>query len=37
VKGKWVGRRIDGQIGAGGRRLELATVNGSIALRKSSS
>jgi len=36
VKGKWVGRRVDGQIGAGGRRLELETVNGSITLRKSS-
>jgi Putative adhesin len=36
VKGKWVGRRIDGQIGAGGRRLELETVNGSITLRKAS-
>jgi hypothetical protein len=36
VKGKWVGRRVDGQIGAGGRRLELETVNGSITLRKAS-
>jgi DUF4097 and DUF4098 domain-containing protein YvlB len=36
VKGKWVGRRLDGQIGAGGRRLDLETVNGSITLRKSS-
>jgi hypothetical protein len=34
VKGKWVGRRLDGTIGAGGRRLELETVNGSITLRK---
>jgi hypothetical protein len=34
VKGRWVGRRIDGQIGAGGRKLELETVNGSITLRK---
>lgn len=34
VKGKWVGRRLDGTIGAGGRRLELTTVNGSITLRK---
>ena len=36
VKGRFVGRRIDGTIGAGGRRLELETVNGSITLRKSS-
>ena len=36
VKGKFVGRRIDGTIGAGGRRLELETVNGSITLRKAS-
>lgn len=36
VKGKWVGRRVDGQIGGGGRRLELETVNGSITLRKAS-
>ena len=36
VKGKCVGRRIDGTIGAGGRRLELETVNGSITLRKAS-
>lgn len=36
VKGKFVGRRVDGVIGAGGRRLELQTVNGSIALRKAS-
>jgi hypothetical protein len=36
VKGKWVGRRLDGTIGAGGRRLELQTVNGSITLRKAS-
>jgi len=36
IKGKWVGRRIDGQIGGGGRRLDLETVNGSITLRKAS-
>ena len=36
VTGKFVGRRIDGVIGGGGRRLELETVNGSIALRKAS-
>jgi DUF4097 and DUF4098 domain-containing protein YvlB len=36
VKGRWVGRRIDGQIGGGGRRLDLETVNGSITLRKAS-
>ena len=36
VTGKLVGRRVDGVIGAGGRRLELETVNGSIALRKAS-
>ena len=36
VTGKFVGRRVDGTIGAGGRRLELETVNGSITLRKAS-
>jgi hypothetical protein len=36
VKGKFVGRRVDGVIGTGGRRLDLETVNGSIALRKAS-
>ena len=36
VTGKFVGRKIDGTIGAGGRRLELETVNGSITLRKAS-
>jgi hypothetical protein len=34
VKGKWVGRRMDGTIGSGGRRLDLETVNGGITLRK---
>ena len=36
VTGRFVGRKIDGTIGAGGRRLELQTVNGSITLRKAS-
>jgi hypothetical protein len=35
VKGRFVGRRMNGTIGGGGRRLELATVNGSISLRHS--
>lgn len=34
VKGKFSSRRLSGTIGAGGRALELETVNGSIKLRK---
>lgn len=35
VTGRFGPRRVRGTIGAGGRRLELGTVNGSIRLRKS--
>jgi hypothetical protein len=35
-KSQWVGRRLVGVIGAGGRRLDLESVNGSITLRKAS-
>ena len=34
VRGRMVGRKLDGTLGSGGRSLSLETVNGSIALRK---
>ena len=34
VKGRFSSRRLSGTIGAGGRELRLATVNGSIRLRR---
>ncbi len=34
VRGRFLGRSIDGRIGAGGRDLKMSTVNGSIHLRQ---
>jgi len=34
VRGRWSRKRASGEIGAGGRELELETVNGSIRLRR---
>jgi len=36
VEGRWGPKKLSGKLGAGGRRIELSTVNGSIALRRSS-
>jgi hypothetical protein len=35
VTGRLGPRRVNGTIGSGGRRLELATVNGTIRLKRS--
>lgn len=34
MRGRWVAKRATGSIGAGGRELEIETVNGSIELRR---
>jgi len=33
IRGRWIGRRLQGTIGNGGPDIEMATVNGSISLR----